>query len=214
MREILYKLQKCMDARFPTTVASLNSGANEAEIAALEQHIGILLPEQVRELYRWHNGQSEDSCRVIGLFFGMPFSSIDRVIQHWDRACSVLRKSSAQELEAWSKDYSCVPVATIKQAVMSRSWIPLSDDSAGNYLGLDFDPDVNGSVAQIISFGGREFTRVRAAESLEKFLENLLFLYEHGQYELIEEGENEFSISTVSPSTDHFLDYLRMKAEE
>ncbi|WP_083953755.1 SMI1/KNR4 family protein [Thauera butanivorans] len=146
-------------------------------------------------------------------FFGLPFLSIDKVIQHWNFECSVLDEASPEELEKWSQDYTCLPVGTIKQVVMNKSWIPLADDAAGSYLGLDFDPGVHGDVAQVISFGGREFTRVRAAENLVKFLGNLLFMYEQGQYELIQEDDDEFSIASVSPSTNHFLDYLRMKAQ-
>lgn len=212
MKKLLFRLQECIESRFPATAASLKLGASERQIEDLERRIGIRLPDQVRVLYRWHNGQSDETSSI-GLFFGLPFLPIDRVIQHWDFECRTLNGSTSDELDEWAKGYSCLPAGTIQRVVMNRSWVPLADDSAGSYLGLDFNPDVHGSVAQVISFGGREPIRVRAAENIANFLEDLLFMYEQGQYELIEEDEDEFSIATVSPSTHHFLHYLRMKAQ-
>lgn len=91
MKELLYRLQKCIDSRFPSTAASLNLGANETEIAVLEQNIGAQLPENVRDLYRWHNGQSE-AFRGIGLFSGCP-------------SCRSIKSSSIGILNAvfWTK---------------------------------------------------------------------------------------------------------------
>lgn len=207
MIELFDRLQACVESRFPTMAATLKPGAGEAAIDAFERSIGRLLPPPVRALYRWHDGQADSAGHtVLGLFFGLPFLPLEAALAHWN-------SESAGETVGDVSAYTCLPPLTIRQRAASRAWIPLADDGGGAYLGIDLDPDAAGSVGQVISFGAREFVRVQAGASLEQFLERLLGLYGNGEYALVEEDEDEFSLSTMNPGTDHFLDYLRLKAQ-
>ncbi|MDQ1833183.1 SMI1/KNR4 family protein [Massilia scottii] len=214
MNALLGSLQTCIESHFPGMAASLNPGASDADMDAFERAIGASLPSSVRALYRWHNGQAGDTGHdVIGLFFGLPFLTLDESLRHWKEGTDFLDDMTAVERTAASSQYCCLPRGTVRQCAASKAWIPLADDAGGAYLGIDLDPDAAGSMGQVISFGGREFTRVQAGASLEQFLERLLGLYENGEYALVEEDDDEFSLSTVEPDTDHFLDYLRLKAQ-
>ncbi len=214
MKQLLDNLQRCIESRFPGTAARLNPGASDAQIDAFERAIGCALPVELRALYRWHDGQSTgDGPYVIGLFFGLPFLPLASAIDHWRLASAPNPAwSAAYEAEA-APGYSCLPSGTVKQASSNPAWIPLADDASGAYLGLDLDPDKEGAVGQVISFGGKEFIRVQIATSLALFLTNLLDLYETDQYELVEQDDDEFSIDTVGPRTSHFLDYVRLRAQ-
>ena len=204
MNDLLDRLQACIAARFPAMEADLNAGASDAGIDTFERAIGRPLPPPLRALYRWHDGQAGHAAP--GLFFGLPFLPLSADLAHWN---SETAGESVGDVSA----YTCLPPGTIRQAAASRAWIPLADDAGGAYLGVDLDPDAAGSAGQVITFGGREFIRVQAGASLEHFLERLLGLYENGDYVLVEEDEDAFCLSTVNPCTDHFLDYLRRKAQ-
>lgn len=215
MNDLLERLQSCIESRFPTMAANLNPGASEAGIDAFERALGRSLPASVRALYRWHDGSAGAGGHyVLGLFFGLPFLSLDDALRHWKRETDMLDECTAEQLAAYAAVYTCLPPGTICQGVASRDWIPLADDGGGAYLGVDLDPDAAGSAGQVISFGCREFTRVQAGASLEQFLESLLGLYENGEYELVDEYDDGFSLANVGPyAATHFLDYLRLKAE-
>lgn len=214
MNDLLKRLQGCIESRFPSMAANLNPGAGEAAIDAFERAIGRPLPASVRALYRWHDGSAGAGGHyVLGLFFGLPFLSLDDALRHWKRDTDILDECTAEQLTAYAASYTCLPFGTIRQCAASRDWIPLADDGGGAYLGIDLDPDAAGSVGQVISFGGREFTRVQAGASLEQLLESLLGLYENGEYELVDEYDDGFSLASVDPYATHFLDYLRLKAE-
>jgi cell wall assembly regulator SMI1 len=56
--EILTKLEGSMQIKAPHILAELKQGLSDAEIAALEYKSGIRLPDDVKALYRWHNGSA------------------------------------------------------------------------------------------------------------------------------------------------------------
>ncbi|MGG3836957.1 SMI1/KNR4 family protein [Paenibacillus thiaminolyticus] len=60
--------------------ASLNPPATEIGLREAEEELGFSLPAELRELYLLHNGESEDGP---GLFFGLPFLSLDGMLTEW-----------------------------------------------------------------------------------------------------------------------------------
>ena len=70
-----------------------------------------------------------------------------------------------------------IPPNTIKQ--YSKLWIPILSDNSGNYIGIDFDPDILGKFGQIIFFGADEYELYLLANSWEEFLEWNLDLIEY-----------------------------------
>nr|WP_315595326.1 SMI1/KNR4 family protein [uncultured Cupriavidus sp.] len=51
--------------------------------------------------------------------------------------------------------------------------IPLTTDG-GNHVGLDYDPDTNGTIGQVITFGRDEDTKRVIANSFEHFVSLLI----------------------------------------
>lgn len=60
MQALLDQIEEALLAHYPEVADSLLSPATEAELQALQQAClqGQELPEELRALYRWHNGQS------------------------------------------------------------------------------------------------------------------------------------------------------------
>jgi cell wall assembly regulator SMI1 len=90
--------------------------------------------------------------------------------------------------------------------------LPIADDAAGAYLGVDLDPAALGTPGQVINFGGREFHRYVLAPRLDRFVEWIAGSYFRGRFALVDvEDEDVQLIATVDPRCEHFLDYVRRR---
>ncbi|MCO1335742.1 SMI1/KNR4 family protein [Microbulbifer sp. OS29] len=146
----------------------LNPGCSEAEIDALEQHVGVALPADLKEFLSVHNGQF---FRGLGLFFESQFLSTSDIAQRWD---------SWRELDEEYMNEDCAdymqsnPDGYIKPLYTNKSWIPLTFDWAGNHMGIDFDPDTKGVPGQIIAFGRDEDTKLLIAENFSDYISKFI----------------------------------------
>lgn len=73
-------------------------------------------------------------------------------------------------------DFTSYPEGAIKKIYFHYKWVPLFKDHSGNFIGLDFDPDVNGKKGQVIVFGRDEENMIVVADDLESFFD---FFLEH-----------------------------------
>lgn len=73
------------------------------------------------------------------------------------------------------------PEGAIKKKYFHIKWIPLISDFAGNYIGIDLDPDLNGTHGQVIIFGRDEEHMIVLANSWDDFLDwNLSLIGQQG----------------------------------
>jgi cell wall assembly regulator SMI1 len=70
-----------------------------------------------------------------------------------------------------SSSLSCYPENTIKKIYFHPKWVPIFTDQGGNYIGIDLDPDVNGTKGQVITFGRDETEMVVLGKSLDEFFD-------------------------------------------
>ena len=82
-----------------------------------------------------------------GLFFGLPFLSLDEVLNEW----RVWKR--IEEEEFLNFDAFLIPAKCIKETYVNYKWIPISKDYGGNNIGIDVDPDEKGEMGQVINFG-------------------------------------------------------------
>jgi len=75
----LARLQTLLETNAPIVASALQPGLTDAQIAALESQGGFRLSEDIRALYRWHNGIAKTS--TIGLLAGERFVPLDEVVQ-------------------------------------------------------------------------------------------------------------------------------------
>jgi cell wall assembly regulator SMI1 len=143
---------------------ALQSGASESDLSDLERHLGVALPNSVREFLAVHNGQEG-----FGLIFGQEFLSTSRMRQEWDNWRSI---DETEMNDNCSEFMESNPEGVIKPMYCNRAWIPLTHDGGGNHIGIDFDPDSRGKVGQVIAFGRDEDTKRLLAGSFEEFLES------------------------------------------
>ncbi len=127
MAEILKNLEGVMQNKAPAVLAELQAGLSDIEISALESKSGITLPDEMKALYRWHNGCGTRNPTLCGPIPGQRFLCLDEVLGLHNKATNQLTNASRIQRAAFEVF-----------AGHTKSWIPLFDDGAGD--GYFFDP--------------------------------------------------------------------------
>jgi len=187
---------------------SFNPPATVEEIDSIEQLVGVKLPAQLRELYLYANGQSNEA--QTGLWYGLPMLSTSEIEREWKAWYELFTEEGMQEF-IYSDEHSSYKEGYIKPMYMNPKWVPLSNDSGGNHFGIDYDPGPKGTKGQIINFGRDEFVKYVLGDSFDDFLKWYVEQLEAGNYQI-----NEFRcddtvtkvLNTKFPSTEHFLDSI------
>lgn len=85
-----------------------------------------------------------------------------------------------------------LPQGCVKTEYATNGWIPLAIDDSGNNIGVDLNPDVNGTYGQVITFG-REFdTKFVVASNWGEFLTNFYNDLNAGNY-LIHDSDDYYT---------------------
>jgi cell wall assembly regulator SMI1 len=96
---------------------------------------------------------------------------------NWDELKFVLFSNKEYEVERafYNFDneiqFTSTPDNAIKKKYFNYKWLPLFSDSRGNYIGIDFDPDIKGKKGQVINFGRDEEKMFVLGDSLENFFD-------------------------------------------
>lgn len=199
LKELLNEITERLRGDLPELAASFNPPATEIELRQAEEELGFSLPAELRELYLIHNGESEHGP---GLFFGLPFLSLDGMLTEW-RIWAEL-----EEEYAWEGEHYSVPAAWIKERYIHRCWLPISKDWGGNHLGIDLDPDEQGRKGQVINFGRDEEVKYVIAHRLTHLLQFIRDTAKERNYTVHEEEDYRFW-SYGRDSQIHFLDAIR-----
>jgi len=200
IRQIVSEIDQLLQGRFPELGKSMNAPASEVEIKAFEEKIGWSLPEDLREFYRIHNGESEE----VGFFFGLPFLSLTGAAFEWEAWASIADEGES----GLDTNVSSVPDQHIKENYANRNYIPISKDFGGNNLGVDLDPGPLGKRGQVINFGRDEEMRFVIAESLTEFLEFILAQLKAKNFKIVRIDED-IHWYLSEPANEHFLATLQ-----
>ncbi|KIJ44060.1 hypothetical protein M422DRAFT_135486, partial [Sphaerobolus stellatus SS14] len=91
-----------------------------------------------------------------GLFFGLTLLPLEDVVEEWRFWREVDEDPATGASATLRAMQSSIPPGWIRAEYSQRGWLPLVADKAGNYLGVDMNPDAKGSAGQVIVFG-RDF---------------------------------------------------------
>lgn len=199
-----------LDAWFAANLAAdkyvLNPPATDGQIDAFERLVGLRLPRSYRQLYKWHDGESDDRW---GHIYGLPLLPLEQAAAEWTSWRKILAYFDGNRYAiaggAW-------PDGAVDPAYINPRWIPLTSDGSGGHIGLDLDPWPGGRVGQVILFGRDEDVKVVLAESLGKFFEWIAGLLEGGNFRL-QAAENEVVLRQFrlkQPPADHFHEGARI----
>lgn len=153
LAQTLARLEKWLAQHRPRYRRALLPGARRPELAALERALGVPLPDELRALLAWHNGQGGE---FVGTFE-----------ESWLLMDSAAIAATKQELEADR-------AATGWQ----RAWIPFLDNDQGDFLYLD----TRRSGTPVRSFGLGQKKHPVVAPSLSAWLNDFVTAVERGDY--------------------------------
>ncbi|WDF65696.1 SMI1/KNR4 family protein [Flavobacterium sp. KACC 22763] len=155
----------------------MNTGANINEINKLEDFIEAKLPESYINLLETYNGEN----RSVGFMGGFSYLGIEEIKMQW----TFLKEAPEMEAEAINQ------VEKIKNTLYCPKRIPFAYDGSGNYLAIDFNPNSEGTLGQILYLptGDPEPIAV-IADSFDDFLVLIMEKLESEQLELIDERDD------------------------
>lgn len=200
MEKIWAQIENWFRANAPQVLESLQIGASDTEIAELEEFLAIQLPEDVKALYRIHNGQSD---YTYGFFDGREFLSLNRIKDEWQIWKSLLDNGTFQDSNG--QDQGCDPDLGSRNLWWSDKWIPLTYDGCGNHDCLDLAPDASGTLGQIITMWHDDSERKIVASSFRAWLQNYAEGLASGKFIFSEEYGGVIEAATIqsSPNTSH-----------
>jgi cell wall assembly regulator SMI1 len=191
-----------LKSRLPQYHQLLNKGASETEIQVLKNAIPFELPKDLILLLRLNNGDHFKLRKDLyqGSFLGFEFLSVQSIIEiHEDWKNYVFEDYFGESF----------PENCIKPDYTNSGWIPLFSDMSGNYIGIDLDPDEEGSVGQIINFGRDEDRKFVIAESLGEFLDYIADKIESGELDESIMMEDDGTVSYGLTPQSHLIEDLR-----
>ncbi len=130
------------------------------------------------------------SNQYLNFFCGYKFLTIKQILwTYWDWQDLFEYHDVAEDFG--TEDYKSIPSGTIDNIYVKAGWLPFATSNA-SHLAIDFAPDSNGVVGQIINFGPDDFNHYQIATSFTGFLEFVLEQYQQRKFhsKLSEDGEN------------------------
>lgn len=131
------------------------SGASETEIVSFEKKIGITLPNDVKEIYKYKNGSKYLSifpCIIDERempFCLMSLQDIENTKEYFQNKDVLLTELN----EYFSKDdINKMKDSRVKPYLFNKRWIPFAEYCDSCFLMFDFDPDNSGKEGQIICY--------------------------------------------------------------
>lgn len=148
------------DAAEYTKQLNLLPGASDEELDRLADTLAVVLPPELREFYKVHNGQKwviGSMCFVRNL----TLSPIDQIIHDWKL------NNEDFEPEGLKPDID----AAIKPLLWNPRWIPIASNGGGDHVCIDTDPTEEGTVGQVLYFYHDDGMRSVEATGLWAFIE-------------------------------------------
>jgi len=198
-------LKQWLEANLPEVVRDFNGPATIAQIEEIENHSGVVLPDEFKNLYLEHNGQ-KDLGNATGLFYGLSFLSLERILDELNNWAELADSGMNEEMPEVGKSH--IP-DMIKEEYTNKLWIPFAYNWGGNFLGLDFDPGVKGTIGQVVNFGRDEDEKYVLAPSFSEFIDWYIAELKSGNFRIQNNNEGGRSFNTKHPRADHFLDSVR-----
>ncbi len=145
------------------SVARLAPPALDSKIAQLETFLGISIPDEIRDVYKLHNGHNDHFST--GTIFNRMLLTIDQVMEEINIHGDIRRSGIVDD--TWIED------PRVTENFPSTGHIPLLSDGTGNFIGYDLRPSKQGCIGQVLVFGADVDVRV-IFDSIEQLWGTLL----------------------------------------
>ena len=154
MKKIWSRLEGELTSKASEIIESLNLGADESDVEALEEYIGQELPTDYRDFLVMHNGQSQESNP--GFFDMFSLMPLDLVQESWD------------ELEGLRDDAG-------EEETCPGDWLPFAEDGSGDMLCVELE---TGAISKYVGSDENE----EIADSFEGWLADIHTILKNGEF--------------------------------
>ena len=151
MEKILQEIEENLKEKFSQVYGEFQGGASDEELKDLKNLFSEDLPQELIELYKWHNGQ--DGYGSLNQKDNFTFLPIDEVVDGYDFL--------NDPMEEPSKPYE-------------KSWIPLLYNGRGDYLMYESQGENQGKILTYLHDSSeRKIKYESIQELLTKALESM-----------------------------------------
>jgi len=158
------RIEDWLKANAPNALAAIDEPASDEQIRAAEIAMNVSLPDEVRNSYRRHDGQSERGGTI-----APPWAllSLEYVVSKWRKQNQLLEAGDFDGADANA-------IGPVRADWWNPKWIPFASDGAGSLQCIDLDPSPGGKVGQVIVYLHDHEDRECVAGSLEDWLNKLV----------------------------------------
>jgi cell wall assembly regulator SMI1 len=171
MKDVVARLEAWLRKNHPEALAGLAPGVSEAEIAKVEARLDVRLPEGMRALYLWHDGNSTGSFAAIQN--NRHLMPLEQVAATREMMAGFVDDGTFEDPDWWHK-----------------AWVPFLDNGAGSHLCWDPAGSFGGKPGQVIEFWNRDRDRDIVAPSFDAWLTTFVESLEAGHWTYDEESGN------------------------
>jgi cell wall assembly regulator SMI1 len=167
MKELISKLDNQLKELRPNYYQKFEAPLNKGEIELLEDKYKIQIPDDLKELYKWKNGQAM-ICNEAFVNNSM-FMSLEDVLESAEEFTSMI--GSDFEIENW----------------WNENWLPIFGNGGGSYICYDLGGIFTGNKGQLIEYWKGDNDRNVIAPNLETFISQLVKYYDNNKPEDFDE---------------------------
>lgn len=174
MNELIKKLDNYLSTLRPGFYSKLNEPLNDSQLDKLENQYKLEIPNDLRTLYKWKNGQNANSSD--SFVNNSMFTPLQQAFHDASELTSMIGFDF--EIENW----------------WNENWIPIFQNGGGDDICYDLKGIFTGQKGQLIEFWHADNDRNVIAPSLEAFFSKIIEFYETKQKE---DFDNFFKIEKI-----------------
>lgn len=178
------RIHRWLEAHCPIVLASLGPPASDEQFLAAEEAMEIELPEEVKAVYRIHDGQRiiptpvsywPDLKCIPAFLYGEDWLGLHDMVRRWRGMKELLDGGTFKGIKG-------EPQGPVRSDWWHPKWLPLTEDHSGYMRCLDLAPKSRGMVGQVIFWCHDSPERGVLATSLPLWLARFADELERGDY--------------------------------
>jgi cell wall assembly regulator SMI1 len=166
-------IDSTLKAKFSKIAKTLNDGATTAELAKLEQALGMTLPDDLKQSLMRHNGQTDPTFQYDMFNFNRLLTVDEIIAEH----------ATLNKLFENRGPIAGLKADKIKTVMWSTQWIKFTESDSDGYV-VDMDPAANGVSGQVFYRRHDDKVTRPVAQSYREFLAMVAKRLSTGRYEI------------------------------
>lgn len=158
MNNLIQKLDKYLSTTRPDYYSELNEPLDDSQLDKLEAYYKIKIPEDLRTLYKWKNGQKQNCYEA--LVNNSTFVPLNQALYDASELNPMI--GTDFDIENW----------------WNENWIPIFQNGGGDSICYDLKGIFTGDAGQFVEFWHEDNDRNVISPSLEAFLAKIIEFYE------------------------------------